>query len=69
MEEEQLGRPKKEPCPVVGNVLGVMPISRCWGLGTGLDVPVGSVERGFRLGGAVSASECVCLVCKIEKPE
>lgn len=53
----------------MGNVLGVMPISRCWGMGTGLDVPVGSVERGFRLGVAVSASECVCLVYKIEKPE
>lgn len=41
--------------------LGGMLISRCLGMGTGLNVPVGSVERGLRLGGAVPASESVCL--------
>lgn len=57
------GKAEKEPRPVVGTVheVGVILISRCLGMGTGLDVPVGSVERGLRLGGAVSASESVCL--------
>lgn len=57
------GKAEKEPRPVVGTVpeLGGMLISRCLGMGTGLNVPVGSVERGLRLGGAVPVSESVCL--------
>lgn len=45
-----------------------MLLSRCLGVGTGLDVPIECGE-GPQVSGAVLASESVSLVCKSKKPE
>lgn len=64
------GKAEKEPHLVVRTVheLGAMLISRCLGVGTGLDVLIEGRE-GLQVSEAVLASESVCLVCKSKKPE